>query len=191
MGEFSFRSLIKPGEGSRRAIQQDIQERTHRDPDGPHAYLKRHGFTFSGRVLPEDYDDVVGPPTQCHVNSLKACLAHPELRYFTGYYTVGREVCEHSWCVDPDGEVVETTYPTRDVEHNARMARKEGGPSDFGWLPPDHWSYFGLEFDAEFVEALIEHYGLHLPVYSQHCPYHADFLSHPYSVHGWPIPQTP
>lgn len=195
--EFSFSSLIKPGDGARHAIEREINVRVARESvnmepewiySGPSSYLKQHGQYFPGVVLPDEYDHLFGPPMKCHVNTLTACADEPTLRYFTGVYTAGRTVCDHSWCVDPAGNVVEVTYPSKGVE-GARMTRHEDmGVSDFEWMPPQHWYYFGLEFKPEFIGALVEEYGLYLPVLTDGNPYTEDMLSTPYSVDGWPIP---
>lgn len=159
----SFRDLIKPGEGAMSAMKKEIDRRAKQEQFTPGRWyggmgemLKAHGTYFTTASLPEKYADALGEPTQCHTNALEACERHPELRYFTGLYAVGVSIAEHSWCVDPDGNVIEVTYPIT-ADPSARMAEypygKEGParPGSLGWLPPSTWVYCGLEFDAGFV----------------------------------------
>lgn len=192
---FSFAGLIKPGTAHRHVLERQLQvqqarERERKPPEWRYAgesdYLLRHGQWFTGRALPDVYDDTVGAMTHCHINSLEACEAHPELRYFTGFYLVAKEVGVHSWCVAPDGGVVETTYPTKGVEPGAITVTMPGSPDGVPYLGPEHWSYFGLEFKASFVRALIAEYGLYLPVLDPICPFHETAMRTRYSVDGWP-----
>lgn len=193
---FSLRDLVKPGLGALTAMQRDVEERWRREaPSKPPTWrytgeagiLKAHGTFFAGHVLPDAYDDLVGPQTECHLNALAACEARPELRYFTGLYLVGQQVTQHSWCVGVDGKVVEVTFPTKGLEPNAIVAPSPGA---YGvpWMPPDYWSYCGLEFDVRFVLAVIEHYGQWLPLLEPLNPYAGELYSTPYRPGGFPIP---
>lgn len=192
---FSFGSLIKPGDAHRHAIMRELSTRAAREHGpwlykGEASYIMAHGQYFQGRVLPDAHDDLVGEMTFCHRNALAAALERPELRYFTGFYMVGRQVGQHSWCVDPMGDVVEVTYPTKGLEPGAMTAETLDGFA-IPWLPPERWAYFGLEFDATFVSALLDRYGDWLPILDCDpplAPFHTDAMSHVYSPRGWPIP---
>lgn len=159
--DFSFRSLLKPGEGAVKAIERHVATLTERERFTPGQWyggkgelLKTHGVYFKGQPLPEQYARLRGEPTRCHVNALVACEQEPTLRYFTGLYAAGPDITDHSWCVAPEGGVVELTFPT-DARPGARLGRQdEMGRtyiSTLGWTPPETWGYVGLEFDVEFV----------------------------------------
>jgi hypothetical protein len=198
---FSFRSLIAPGEGAQLALLRDLTQRQIREHETvkPHRwlymgeadYLLRSGRAFGGRVLPAQYEDVVGEPTRCHFNALHACHAHPELRYFTGFYLVSGQVGSHSWCVAPDGGVIETTFPT-DTAAGTWVVPEPGSPSRTPYMPPEYWAYYGLEFKVAFIDSIIDTFGPWLPVLDPECPYHEQMMSHSYSPDGFtPTPPSP
>jgi hypothetical protein len=197
-GGFSFRDLIKPGEGAAAALIRDLEARHIKESfnakadwfyTGEAGILQMHGVTFKGQPVPDKYRDLIGPPTRCHFNALVAARDHPELRYFTGMYTVGRMVCQHSWCVDPDGGVVELTFPTEDIDPGTPVATQPGVPPErtYVWMPPEYWAYHGLEFKTSFVEALIEKHGFYLPVLEPGNPWHDQLMSTFYSPDGFPV----
>lgn len=133
---------------------------------GPGEMLKMHATYFNGRELPDQYKQLQGQPTRCHLNALHACEQDPELRYFTGLYAVNYDITHHSWCVDAEGQVVEVTYPTENPGPHARMGSRPYGedgpvvPTSLGWVPPNAWAYVGLEFDVSFVRQWYDQTGL-------------------------------
>lgn len=193
---FSFRSIIKPGQGAQQAVQRFIEAKAakFRFPEGGDWYscveemILKHGEAFTGAHLPDAYKGDVGPATHCHKNALAAALAHPELRLFTGFYSVSVEVHEHSWCVDPDGKVVELTYPVENAEGKF-MAK--GEHVTMPWQAPEHWAYHGLELDASFVKAFEDRTGC-LPALFADDPTHKKWvkmaLASPYKLSGWELP---
>jgi hypothetical protein len=195
MSDFKFADLIKPGEGAKAALEKEVARQAELEKFTPGQWyggqaemLKAHGTYFRGRVLPDQYDDVKGEMTQCHVNALTACEAHPELRYFTGLYAVGISITHHSWCVDPDGEVVEVTYPTKGPEAGGVIADHQHRPTNLGWLPPPSWAYIGLEFDASFIRAWYDRTGS-LPLLYDLPPELRPFaFGKPYSPRGFAMP---
>lgn len=202
MEGFSFRDLVKPGAGAAQAIKSHLELGRHKELRqpvpagwyyaGPSGLLLSHGRPFEGAVTPEPYRHLIGTPTLCHNNTLAACQADPTLRFFTGYYTVGRMMCQHSWAMMPDDTVVELTYPTFGVHPDARMAdTPEDGPSELGWMPPQFWAYFGLEFKVPFIEALIERYGLYWPLLEPGNPFYSSFMATPYTPDGFTVTPTP
>ena len=198
MSEFKFSDIIKPGQAAQQVARREMEARAgrHRYPPPGKWYgsvaemVLKHGEMFGGRVLPDAYADVQGPLTHCHINALAAAQAHPELRLFTGYYVVGLEVSEHSWCVAPDGGVVETTYPTV-TEPGAMTTSGPGGPK-VPWMPPQHWAYFGLEFDPAFVAAFEERTGCLPVLFADDEPLFKPWveraLEKPYSKAGFKLP---
>lgn len=196
-GEFKFSDIIKPGQSAQQVMRRELEVRAGRHrfpPPGqwygtPEEMVLKHGEMFGGRVLPDAYADVQGEMTHCHTNSLAAALAHSELRLFTGFYVVTHTVQEHSWCVAPDGGVVETTFPT--VTEPGSMSRTEPGGYSKPWIPPDYWCYFGLEFDTAFVKAFEERTGC-LPVLfaddELFMPWVQRALAKPYSKAGFQLP---
>lgn len=178
---FSFRDLIKPGQGAKAALEKEVERRAKMEKYTPGRWygglgemLKAHGTYFTGSVLPDEYDDVVGQMTLCHQNTLDACEARPELRYFTGLYSVGPKIAEHSWAVDPDGKVIEVTYPTKGEDTKIMRLPEyphgEEGPAvrgSLGWTPPSTWAYVGLEFDTSFVRRWFDQTQL-LPLLNGH-----------------------
>jgi hypothetical protein len=93
--------------------------------------------------------------------------------------------------VDYSGGVVELTYPT---------AAAPGSVIPFGsrqtnipWLPPDHWAYIGLEFDAAFTRAAWANAGLPMLDPRAECgePWPIatpdTVFRHPYRKEGWPL----
>lgn len=198
---FSFAKMFKPGDGAALAILRDITQRQLRESETvkPHSWLYsgeagyylRHGRAFGGQPLPPQYEDCVGMATHCHVNSLAACRAHPELRYFTGYYLVSGQVGSHSWCVAPDGGVVETTFPT-DIPAGTWVVPEADSRSRTPYMPPEYWAYFGLEFKLPFMESLIDTFGPYLPVLDPDCPFFEQMMTNPYSPDGFtPTPPSP
>jgi hypothetical protein len=171
--EFSFRSLIKPGAGAKAGMEKEVANRAAHEQMVPGQWysgvgemLKSHGTYFPGRELPDQYEHLVGEEEHCHMNALLACEQDPTLRYFTGWYAVNYDITHHSWCVDPDGEVVEVTYGTKQPEPGTVMGSRPGGTGTpivatrLGWMPPSTWSYVGLEFDASFVRRWYDATGL-------------------------------
>ena len=170
--EFSFRSLIKPGQGARAGMEKEVANRAANESmvpgqwySGEGEMLKSHGVYFGGRELPDQYAHLQGPMTHCHLNALQACEAEPSLRYFTGLYAVNYDITHHSWCVDENDEVVEVTYITKQTEGMVMGEHPYGFdgplvPSSLGWLPPAAWAYVGLEFDVSFVRQWYDTTGL-------------------------------
>lgn len=197
MTGFSLRDLIKPGEGAKIAMGRELSTRVIKEAaeavkpgwrySGPADMLKQHGQAFRGDVTPEPYRGLYGTVRECHNNALLACEAAPELRYFTGLYTVGRDVCEHSWCMTPGGTVVEVTYPTFGIAGGTRVNNPDGSLADVGWMPPEFWSYVGLEFDPAFVRAVIERYGIWWPITEVTNPFAGDLYSTPYTPSGFQV----
>lgn len=146
-----FDGLLKPGDGSRLALQRELEGRRDRwdRPGylyrGAGDYLLQHGKFYGGRVCPDEYMHLFGAPNECFANALNAALHHPDLRYVEGVYSTGHTwFTPHAWCLAPDGEVVELTFPTHDLE---RYHNHLGLPI----LPPDRWGYWGVIFEPEFV----------------------------------------
>lgn len=120
-------------------------------------FVLREGKFWRGRMLPEQYEPLVGPMSLCFANALAACDADPSLRYCEGYMTSGAgKPIVHGWCVAPDGGVVEVTLPATPEAH----ARSIDINSYLPFVPPDRWSYYGVTFDTALVHAHDDTHGL-------------------------------
>jgi hypothetical protein len=149
-----FGGLLKPGDAGMTALRLELERR--RDsygsefPRPPYVFrggadmCLRHGESFKGRVTPEKWRHLMGENGRCYINALTAAEAHPELRYFEGYYSWGKgHFTSHGWVVDDEG-VVELSIETWLLEN---FHDKNGGPI----LPAPVWSYWGVEFDPRLV----------------------------------------
>jgi hypothetical protein len=154
--------VLKTGDGSRLAIQRELEFRRDRwdRPGylyrGGADYMLRHGKFYRGRVCPDAYAHLIGASNECFDNALVAVRQEPSLRYCEGVYSTGHTwFTPHAWCVDPKGELVELTYPTID---------REMFTNDLGMpiLPPERWGYWGVIFRPELIED-------HLELVREHC----------------------
>lgn len=211
MTDFSFASLVKPGEGATRALRNHLQARQARDArmKKPHwvysglaDLLLQHGTFFTGRELDAKWEHLRGPQKQCHTNALAAAESEATLRYFTGLYIIAGEPCSHSWCVDADGALLELTFPGAEERGTNPMAGTIGNARPA--LTPPHWAYVGVEYSTEF--AVAHRGGRGLPILDPHgdntklepgelgCYLHSEELpmwATPYSRDGFPVPPRP
>jgi hypothetical protein len=131
-----FGGLLKPGDAGMTALRLELERR--RDsygsefPRPPYVFrggadmCLRHGESFKGRVTPEKWRHLMGENGRCYINALTAAEAHPELRYFEGYYSWGKgHFTSHGWVVDDEG-VVELSIETWLLEN---FHDKNGGRS--------------------------------------------------------------
>jgi hypothetical protein len=92
----------------------------------------RHGRPYDGRALPESYEP--GEKKQCFSNALDTMVSNPDdLTYVEGFAISddGIIAVHHAWCVDVDGNVVDTTWP------------EPGG------------TYFGVPLNRDYVTGVI------------------------------------
>lgn len=89
-----------------------------------YAFLWKHGRNFPARA--EDHNYPKGEPNSCFNNAWNLAMLHPELTYCEGY-AMSVIPMHHAWCVNRQGEVIETTWD----EHGA--------------------DYFGVAFKTEAV----------------------------------------
>lgn len=68
-----------------------------------------------------------GPAKQCYQNATQLALDWPDLTYVEGLAQGGSLLIPHAWCIDPEGRVVEATWPV-----------------------PGH-AYWGAAYDTEFI----------------------------------------
>lgn len=207
-GSFSFASLVKPGEGSRRALANHLKVCSPREKGRPHwrysgacAFLLEHGTYFNGRELPAELEHLRGSFRQCHLNALAAAEADTTLRYFTGIYMVSGAACHHSWCVDKLDQLVEVTLPNATMRGENPVTAKTPGGYAAPMLTPAHWAYVGVEYDTAFVRLHQGERGL--PILN---PYNqgedgelgcylrsedAPMWALPYEKSGFPVPPAP
>lgn len=182
----SLRDLLPPGAAAQMALEKELELRAAGPGRGGKVYpnswdlVKRHGVFFEGRALPDEYAALRGQMTHCHVNAVTAAEQAPELRVFTGLYMVAGRVAWHSWCADPDTNLVEVTYPTAYVKGAYDKHTK------MPWQPPEHWRYVGLEFDTGFMRQWCEKHEIALldPTDSEAL---LPVLDYPYSPKGFPL----
>jgi hypothetical protein len=91
----------------------------------------RHGRPYDGRPLPDGYEP--GEKKRCFSNALETMVDDFDLTYVEGFAISdgGLIAVHHAWCVDEDGNVVDTTWP------------KPGG------------TYFGVPLDRDYVTAVV------------------------------------
>jgi hypothetical protein len=157
------RDLVTPGSGAatRLTLERELEAwgaRRRLGPDyvyrsGGH-FLKAHGSYYQGRELPDEYEHLVGVNRHCFLNTLNAVLADSTLRYVEGVYsTGGSHFTNHAWAIDADNQVVELTYPTRDLEDKFDS---RGGPI----LTPEHWGYWGVILHPRLVQWTMDTIGM-------------------------------
>jgi hypothetical protein len=157
------RALVTPGSGAatRLALERELEAWGGRRRLGPGYvyksgghFLKAHGSYYQGRELPDEYDHLTGPNRHCFSNALNGVLANPELRYVEGVYSTGGSYfTNHAWAIDRDNQVVELTFPTKDLED---QTDSRGGPI----LTPEHWGYWGVVLHPRLVEWCFGHVGM-------------------------------
>lgn len=166
--EFTFASLIKPGEGVKLAMQRELEKRKALDDtrfkwepgyvySGAADLLLKHGEFFNGRQLPDKYERK--GESRCFLNALETAEAHPGLRYFQGLYMVSGTSLAHAWCVDEEGVIEATFWTVGQDDEGRRVVIKPhgGGRGSLPWSPPEHWGYWGVEFDPAWVRDWFEH----------------------------------
>jgi hypothetical protein len=202
--DFTFASLIKPGQGTRQTMERELHRRKALDDQvyrwepgyvysGAADLLLRHGRFFTGRQLPDQYEQA--ERQRCFLNALELAEAHPELHYYQGWYLVGTTALAHAWCVDDEG-VIEVTFDTMPVTTDGQwVAITDNRGGKIPWLPPEHWSYCGVEFDPAFVRTLVEDHDecSALDPRRQDPAAHGEpfddvIFRHPYSRAGVPLP---
>ncbi len=179
--EFSFASLIKPGEGAMQALRSHLRvtsEREHKNKPADWRYagvadfLEQHGTFSLGRELPDQWEHLRRPQAQCHDNALAAAEADPTLRYFTGLYVINREPTSHSWCVDANGELLEFTLPNAAARGRTPVVAldRSMAPTSIPMLSPPHWGYVGVEYETAFVREHADTRGMPLldPYFKDH-----------------------
>jgi hypothetical protein len=213
---FSFASLVKPGEGAKRALANHLSARAakERETKPPHwryggtaDFLQQHGEFFTGRELPEEWERLRGPENQCHDNALAAAVMEPSLRYFTGLYIIGHTPSQHSWCVDANGELLEFTLPNAAERGRAPViaagTRRAMDGTTTPMLTPPHWAYVGVEYTTEFASRHAEERGM--PILDPHflmfnfdhdhgCYLHSEdppMWLVPYDKAGFTVPPAP
>lgn len=110
---------------------------------GPIRHLVRaEGTWFEGRANVRDYPQAIywrrkhrPQPNRCFQNAREYCFAHPEARYFEGYYMISESPLDHGWVVMEDSRVLDFTH-----EAVIQKLKKEKG--DVHVTPP---LYIGVE----------------------------------------------
>jgi len=71
--------------------------------------LRDHGRKWQQKTLPSTIS--FGTLGECFKNAALLAMEHPELTYVEGFATCVIPM-HHAWCVDPDGNVVDSTWRT-------------------------------------------------------------------------------
>lgn len=117
---------------------------------GPYDLVLQHGEFYDGSlILPDEWAHVItATPKYCYDNAYwLATRSKGALRYVEGFAT--RYItCDHAWCIDADGTVVDPTWAELEGEIKpsayfgvviplpvVRLARRdpEGASALFGW----------------------------------------------------------
>jgi len=92
-------------------------------------FVLKNGTWFEGRARVNDYPSAIywrrkhrPQVRECFQNAQQFCLAHPEARYFEGFYLIFETPDAHAWVVMEDGRVLDFT-----VEAVLQKARKDKG----------------------------------------------------------------
>lgn len=153
---------LTPGAAARGALERELERRRDAWVDKPgYIYrgagdmLLRHGSYYEGRVLPDQHLHLRGQEARCYANALEAVQADPTLRYVEGVYSTGASYyTTHAWAIEPDGSLLELTYPTRDLDGYIN------GHVGMAIMPPEHWAYWGVIVHPDYVQAHLDALGL-------------------------------
>ena len=210
--DFSFASLVKPGEGATRALRNWLHARQARDAitkkpwvySGMADFLLQHGTFFTGRELPDKWEALRGPLENCHWNGLHAAEADPSLRYFTGLYVISGTPSTHSWCVDQDGGMVDVTVANAAMRGDRPLTTAWHGGPLAPMLFPVNWAYVGVEYRPAFIRAHGDERGLPIldPYWLEGPPGPQELGAYlhsedppvwttPYNIDGFPVPPAP
>lgn len=150
-----FLGLPSPAQRQEKILRKALELRVKLWPHGDNFLyrgagdlLLKHGKFYSGRALPDQYKPLKGEMNGCFDNALDATAADPSLRYCEGVYTTGAgHYTQHAWCLDPNGALLEMTYPTEPALIALATDYHTGRPV----LPPEHWAYWGAVFHPDYV----------------------------------------
>lgn len=116
MGRTPKKALIIDGPmRSRKGMRFWLKRWKNRGP-APNFVMSK-GTWFEGRANVEDYSSAVKwrrehrpRGGQCFHNARQFCLAHPNARYFEGFYLIFKMPEDHAWVVMEDGMVLDFTH---------------------------------------------------------------------------------
>lgn len=154
-----FKAITNP---SMLALRRDLEQRAANwtRPGYQYAgggdFLLKHGTFYPGRQLPDQYAHLFGAPNACFANALLVAKENPDLRYCEGVYAAHGGFVPHAWLVDPDGELVEVTWPTRPDQGTEKF---HDSLMKMSLVAPERMAYCGAFFRWELVEWFVENYG--------------------------------
>lgn len=162
VGDSIFSQILSGPTPNLELLRRDQELRRDNWPHGGYLYrgggdfLLQHGILKAGRAIPERFAHHVGGESECFQNAWRAAKAEPDLRYCEGVWLNHHGSVCHAWCLDPDDEVVEVTWPTR----------PEDGLDDFSdavmrmaLVRPERLAYFGAVFTTDLIDWFVETYG--------------------------------
>jgi hypothetical protein len=91
---------------------------------------------------------------QCFQNAREFCLAHPNARYFEGFYLIFESPDDHAWVVMEDGRVLDFT-------HEAVIQKLKRDKAEVDIRPP---LYLGIEVPNEALAKLHASAGANKPI---------------------------
>ena len=114
-------------------------------------FVRANGKWFEGRANVRNYPQAIywrrkhrPQPNQCFQNAREYCLAHPESRYFEGYYMITETPIDHAWVVLEDGMVLDFT-------HEAVIQKLKKDKGEVHITPP---LYLGVEVPHDQLAVL-------------------------------------
>jgi arylamine N-acetyltransferase len=160
MGKTPKKARIIDGPLPTRKLMTDALKYLKRLGPSRH-FVRDNGKWFEGRANVRNYSQAMywrrkhrPQPNRCFQNAREYCLAHPESRYFEGYYTIFESTMDHAWIVLEDGMVLDFT-------HEAVIQKLKKDKGEVHITPP---LYLGVEVPHDQLAVLHGSVGPNEPI---------------------------